>query len=320
MAGAPERGNNHTSIRREASCMRIALVHNPEAGDGSFDRGQIVRHFRDRGCQVEEFGKKPGQVRRAVRTAPDLLVVAGGDGTVAKSVKALDGSRIPLLILPVGTANNIARSLGIEATLPESIDAAMAAPRVRFDVGCADAPWGAERFVEAAGIGFLGTLLRRELRGLPGVLPVEETRGRSREVNSAAGVAELIRCQTVRTMAIVADGVDLGGEYLTVEAMNIRALGPRIVLAPEAHSGDGQLDLVLIRPEERDALVAYVAERKTPGELPPFARHRVSRATLSWSRSDGHLDDEAWPRKERKVGARDTVTISLAGAVDVVVP
>ena len=43
----------------------------------------------------------------------DAVIVAGGDGTVGKVAKRLAGTDVPLVVLPTGTANNIARSLGI---------------------------------------------------------------------------------------------------------------------------------------------------------------------------------------------------------------
>jgi hypothetical protein len=69
-------------------------------------------------------------------------VVVGRDGTVGRLVRGLKDRSIPIAILPTGTANNIARSLGIVGD-PKDILAGIArAPIKSLDVGVAKGPWG----------------------------------------------------------------------------------------------------------------------------------------------------------------------------------
>src|SRR5688500_5101103 len=144
--------------------MHVALIHNPDAGEGVYEKQDLERLFRDAGHEVDAFGERRAAIERAVASGADVLVVAGGDGSVAKTAISLHrhGSKLPLSILPVGTANNIARSLGIDAATPVLIKSLAAAQPVRLDIGRATGPWGATAFVEAAGVGFFGTMLHAE--------------------------------------------------------------------------------------------------------------------------------------------------------------
>jgi diacylglycerol kinase (ATP) len=86
-----------------------------------------------------------------------VVLVAGGDGTVAKVARCLvdrdAAHRIPIAILPVGTANNIARSLGIEGEVGGLLSGLSNAKTRYLDVGLARGPWGERNFLEAVGCG-----------------------------------------------------------------------------------------------------------------------------------------------------------------------
>lgn len=82
-----------------------------------------------------------------------LVVVGGGDGTVRAVASRLIGKNIPLAVIPSGTANNIARALGIEGNSLEIIAGLEQPMRRYYDVGKVQAPWGEDYFLEAAGYG-----------------------------------------------------------------------------------------------------------------------------------------------------------------------
>jgi hypothetical protein len=77
------------------------------------------------------------------------------------------------------------------------------------------------------------------------------------------------------------DGQEHDGDYLAVEVLNIRFAGPNVPVAPDADPCDGQLEVVLLRPDDRDALRAYLDERVTlaSGAIPevPIVRGAVLR-------------------------------------------
>ena len=95
--------------------MRIALMHNPSAGSEDHSADELIEQIRRAGHEVVAHFSKVADLSATAlqRQNCDLVVVAGGDGTVDEAALALAGSGLPLTILPLGTANNIARSFGL---------------------------------------------------------------------------------------------------------------------------------------------------------------------------------------------------------------
>ena len=100
-----------------------------------------------------------------LKKSAEFVVVAGGDGTVGKVARRLIGTDVPIAILPLGTANNSSKTLGI-ADLPVTrlISSWNSARRVKFDAGVAVGPWGDRHFIEGIGAG----VGRRYHRGFHG--------------------------------------------------------------------------------------------------------------------------------------------------------
>jgi diacylglycerol kinase family enzyme len=259
--------------------MQVSLIFNPEAGRGTMAPDQLREAVASAGHQVELRPIRTGAMAAALRDPGDLVAVAGGDGTVGRAMKAMAGSPVPLAILPTGTANNIATSLGIRGD-PGRIAASWAGSQVRpVDVGLVAGPWGEVRFVESVGIGLLGHLIGPEIGDdLDGT---EEARAEARRA-----------ARTLRPLErrVELDGRDLTGGYLLLEAMNIRCTGPNLWLADHARSGDGKLEVVRALERDRSALVALADAFGTSRSNLPS--ERGSRLTL-WCRPDElHVDDE----------------------------
>ena len=91
----------------------------------------------------------------ALRGSWDLIVVAGGDGTVSKVARTIGNVDRPFAILPIGTANNIARAVGITDEIDELIPKLRFAKPRRLNVGIVKGPWGKLKFFEAVGFGIV---------------------------------------------------------------------------------------------------------------------------------------------------------------------
>src|SRR5215468_4028987 len=133
-----QRGNNHTTppvSQPRLNTVHVALVHNKQAGSRAHSGDDLVGRLRDFGHSVELFGKERADILRALRSRPEVVVVSGGDGTVAKVAIAACGSDAPIFILPTGTANNIARAVGADAAIPTLIERISSARLSRLDVG-----------------------------------------------------------------------------------------------------------------------------------------------------------------------------------------
>lgn len=307
--------------------MRIALYFNPDAGAHGYSAADLASMLRDAGHDVRLFGKEKGAMRRAVESNPGVLVAAGGDGTIAKAAITLAqrAPHVPLYVLAMGTSNNIAMTLsgGRRDTAAVLVHALAGAQPARLDIGSATGPWGQQEFVEGAGVGFFGATLHNagslRARFARFVRTLHRNTEGEAEVRAAAwGMARLIRKFPARRYTVFADGSDLSGDYLGVAVMNIRAIGPRLWLAPDAAYGDGLLDVVLVRPEDHQSL-ARLAESGEPRDA-CCEVHRSRAVELSWFQGDGHLDDSPWPERDPRWRDGGRVIATTGLSIQVLLP
>src|SRR5688572_9509552 len=144
--------------------MHALVIHNTESGSGSPTPSELTSWFRDAGLDVTYQAATGNDLLRELDDAMDLVIAAGGDGTVTKVAKRLVGRDRPLAIIPLGTSNNVASALGIRGEVPEIIAGLPTASRRRLDVPTARAAWGNSRFIESAGLGVFAGVLRDAIR------------------------------------------------------------------------------------------------------------------------------------------------------------
>jgi diacylglycerol kinase family enzyme len=235
--------------------MHITLVHNPAAGDARHSARQLQRLIRQQGHEVTYLAIKQRGLERALADPGEVVVVAGGDGAVGQVAKAIAGREVPIAILPVGTANNIARTLGITGAPEEIIEGLERAGRRAFDLGVVRGPELESRFLEAVGMGLFTEAMCMIKSG------EDPDDAEEKFVRDCRFLRLLSQDFPPARYTIAADGDDLSGEYILCEALNIRSIGPGLCLAPEADPADGLLDLVLVGEAERDRLGGYIAAR-----------------------------------------------------------
>jgi diacylglycerol kinase (ATP) len=297
--------------------MRLTLLHNPSAGEEDHEPDELVSQLAAAGHDVAYHSLKDESWIEALAEAGHLVVVAGGDGSVGRVFDEVAASALDCLVtlLPLGSANNVARTIGIaDVPVEELIGGWESGRRLRFDVGQASAAWGETLFVESVGGGIFGRVLERaEDVDADGE---EKLRLGLELMRSVIGAAPALKWR------VEVDGVDLSGEFLAVEATNIRELGPNFPLVPEADPGDGRLDVVLVRPDDRDALVGYFSDRldgREPRE-PELSSRRGERVVLRPPRECPlHVDDEFWPDDPDARGDGSAVVV-VARSVSVLVP
>jgi diacylglycerol kinase (ATP) len=275
--------------------MRVLLVHNPKSGDDNHGRDQLIELITRAGHDVT-YHKAKRSWQSALDSEPDLVVAAGGDGTVSEVVRAIGGRKMLVTALPLGTANNIAGWLGIADVpvdqLVRNWDDGDVQP---FDVGVADGPWGRRTFLESVGVGLLTDTMAEIDSGVAGY--VNRLDGRDARVDAALAVLE----QRLDDPPVVAcrmqlDDQDVSGDYLLVEIMNFGTAGPNLRLSPNAHAADGVLDIVTIAATQTSSLKAHLSSlRSGPGHLPFVGVTRAQRVTIDCEGCQFHLDDELWP-------------------------
>jgi diacylglycerol kinase family enzyme len=292
----PARSNNlHSGPEpAEHGRVRVALIHNPTSGETDHEGDRLVELLTRNGHEVEYHSSK-GDWHSVLRGRPDLVAVAGGDGTVGEVARAAARGRIPITILPTGTANNIAGFLGLRGIPLDQLvarwDRAVLRP---LDVGVARGPWGTYRFLESVGLGVLAELMSDIEKGESRY--VNKLDGREPRIAAALEVLRrIVRTAEPHQCELRLDDCDLSGEYLLVEVLNFGAAGPNLRLAPHAHGDDGVLDVVLVEAHERAWLEQHV-DSSCAGDAagPPLQVHHARRITIRCSHSMLHLDDELW--------------------------
>jgi diacylglycerol kinase family enzyme len=282
--------------------VRVTLIHNPGAGEqGEHDRAKLLKLLRRAGHKPRYQSVKEKGWDRVLDKRTGLVVVAGGDGTVAGVTRRMVGRDVPVAVLPSGTANNIARSLGLlKRPFEELVAGWRDARRARLDVGIASGPWGQRYFIEGLGAGLFAELLVRSEekekereKEKKSKRPAKVVDGALRRLKDAAETAEPVE--------IVAqlDGVDISGRYLLFEAVNLPFIGPNLYIAPDTKAGDGQLEVVLVPESRRGGLVRYLDHWQENRErLSLLPSRRGKHLQIEWTGFALHIDDKLRPRKK----------------------
>lgn len=233
---------------------------------------------------VHEPGALPGLVRDELARGATQVIVGGGDGTLSAVAGVVAGSPAVMSVLPLGTANDFARSIRVPFDLEAACRVA-AAGRVRA-VDLARA--GPRPFLNAASFGISSGLMRRladgELKKRAGPLAYP-----------AAAAAEVAAHQPFRARLETAEGVrEL--DALQVVIGNGRFHGGGRLVTPEARVDDRRLELYAVLaeagPEEsgsadrlRDVLTlaryAFLLARGRHLEHPRIVHERTARVTIS---------------------------------------
>jgi diacylglycerol kinase family enzyme len=211
--------------------VRVTLIHNPGAGStGEKDAVKLEKLLSRSGHKVRYRSSKEPGWKRALRKPSDLVVVAGGDGTVGRVIRRMVGRGVPVTLLPSGTANNIGRTLGLlERPFEDLVHGWETARRVKLDIGVVKGPWGERYFIEGVGAGLFGNLLARPKKKNAKVGKPEDVVDRAlRRLHDMT-----VHCEAVDVAASL-DGEDISGRYLLFEAINLRYVGPNMFLAPGA--------------------------------------------------------------------------------------
>ena len=279
--------------------MRVALFHNEDAGDGT-SVDEISSLLERHGHHLVQVVDKEWSAELVLENRADLVVAAGGDGTVTTAARVLAGSSTPLAILPLGTANNIARSLGCDAPIEELIASWEHAQRQPLDLGTACGVWGERVFIESVGAGLI-----------PAGIAAAKAHPESGEGSSTSKPTDAVRIFRdvlarfePQRWTITLDGLATTGEFLLVEVLNMPSIGPNLVLSGEASPSDGFFSVVIATEKQRDVLDEYLVHRSEGGERPlwltPRRAHRVE--ILGWD--DVHVDDQL-------LRARPSETVSM---------
>ena len=287
----------------------IRFLLNPSSGRGtgkaSLDRIRVLASKLGAGlCVSRRMEDLAEQARRAAADGVERLLVAGGDGTMHLAIQGLAGTSCALGVIPLGSGNDLAGTLGIPPDLDAAVERAVKGEIRRVDLLRVD-----ETFcVSYAGVGFDSEVTRyaNETKILRGPL-----------IYFYAVIHTLITFAPPR-MRVVWDGGTFEGKVMFAVVNNLPRFGGGMRIAPDAVIDDGLLDLVIVREVPKPVLLSIFPKVYNGKHVnhPRCVIVRTRRAEITLDRAMT-MYGGGEPLREMKAGEPVTVEVE-PGALGVV--
>jgi diacylglycerol kinase (ATP) len=237
----------------EKKIKNIHIIINPAAGKGGGDLSIINASMKEAGIKWEASITQQANdairfAKAALKEGVDAVAVYGGDGTLMEAVSALIGSKIPLIILPGGSANVLARELGIPTDLKEACALIRQVPlkMKTIDVG----QFNNRYFITGISIGFGADLVKGA--GL-------EAKNKFGILAYFLATAAALRKLKLADYQLKIDGKDYKVQGLTCIVNNVGNLGfTKTSLDKHIDASDGLLDVVIVRKANLSLLKLFV--------------------------------------------------------------
>ena len=272
--------------------MKPYIIFNPTARSIT-DRDVLLKQLRRLNprklCLTKRAGEAETLARAAIRAGCDYIIAAGGDGTLNE---VINGIAIPhragsvcVGIVPLGTANDFARSMKLPARLEDNIDILRAKQTVLVDLVRVTGK-RTRYFINVSAGGFSGVVDEK-------LTPqIKSTWGPLAYLRSAA--AALPKLRAYRANAIFDDVERWEGELYNIVIANGQFVAGGLPIAPDASVRDGLLDILLVpkRPAREMALLTaqMLLGKHLSSDAIPFRRARkisVKSRPRMWFNVDG---------------------------------
>ena len=231
---------------------RVAVVFNPVKGEPETMKQQVIDAARRHGWEdpvfletsVEDPGFAPA--RQAAEDGHDLIIAAGGDGTVRAVAAALRDTDATLAIIPVGTGNLLARNLTLPLDVPEAIETAFSGQDTDIDVCTARLTHTSGEseeidFVVMAGIGIDAQMI---------VNTDDDLKKRIGVLAYGVAIAKSLRGGRRVRLTWTLDGAPARRTRVhSLIVGNCGDLVASVPLLPDAVANDGVFDVVALRPK-----------------------------------------------------------------------
>jgi diacylglycerol kinase family enzyme len=236
--------------RAQHAGEKATLFHHPGAGKGEWSADRIMKALRKVGFEPVLSERAKDDWEAAMAATEGLAIVAGGDGTVAKVAALVAERDIPVAILPTGSGNNIARSLGVLASVEEIVPRLRTARSGPLRLCKAKGAWGERLVVEGVGLGALAHSVRE--------LQEEKLDGEEKLVRGRDSLVSAIEAQEPLDVRLNVDGKVIDGAFLLLEVLNLPMIGPNIRLVSDTALKGENLSVALLPEEDRGAMVEWL--------------------------------------------------------------
>ncbi|HLS06778.1 MAG TPA: diacylglycerol kinase [Bacillota bacterium] len=222
---------------------KARIIYNPTAGREMFKKElpDVLERFERAGYETSAHattaeGDAINATKYAIEHKFDMIVVAGGDGTINEAINGMapEDYRPRLGIIPAGTTNDFARALNIPRQIDQAVDIILAGQSMLLDIGKVNDQY----FMNIAGGGDLTELTYEVPSKLKAVL--------GQLAYYMKGVEMLPFIRPTRTR-IEFDGEAIDEEVMLFLVANTNSVGGFEKLAPDAKMNDGYFDLLILR-------------------------------------------------------------------------
>ncbi|MEO8206441.1 MAG: diacylglycerol kinase family protein [Chthoniobacterales bacterium] len=288
--------------------MKITLFHNPTAGEEIYTRKKLTSLLKKAGHDVTYQSVKDADYKEAYEKHADLFLAAGGDGTVRRVAQQAISRGVAVSILPTGTNNYVADALGLKAKPEILIDGLDTAKRQKLDAGAVKGPWGEVKFIMGCGFALVPKCLRT----------VERRRKQGKNIEYLSLLREKAAKFKAQYCEVFLDGNDVSGVYFLLEIMNIPAISPGLVFAPQAKMTDGYMEFVSATEADRPAVIKALEDNTKKFILPS---RQFKHLHMEIPDSLAHVDDRLRPKTDDSLPTHAYIDIHvISEAVEFLIP
>ncbi len=254
------------------------LIFNPIAGaaaESPLQLMDVINELQSRNLVPEVYLMEPGcdptpVIQDALDHGIRMFVVAGGDGTIESVAGVLVGTEATLGIIPTGTRNNVALSLGIPEDIPTAVSILRKGRQIKLDVGFATCGDRSRIFLETCSIGLLSALF-----------PAADDIQHGNLARIGDFLATLITAPLAEIHLLMDSQPELNIMGHVLLAANLPYIGPHFQIPCDSSFNDGLLD-VLVFPDQSklDLLNNIIELAGDRSEEPRILRFQVQRMDI----------------------------------------
>ncbi len=217
---------------------RYALILNPMAGRGRGKKVEslLVEQLRSNlgpgDLFITRYPNHAREIAQKIKNDYEIIVAAGGDGTVHEVVNGMMNGKAVLAVVPIGSGNDFTKMLNMPKEIPESVKVIARNQRLRIDIGKV----GEEYFPNGLGIGFDAWVVQESQK-------IKKLRGFLIYLYSVLKTTFKYRNQRI---TLHANGKTEERDIFLIAVGNGKAMGGGFFLTPEAQIADGELDVCII--------------------------------------------------------------------------
>lgn len=277
------------------------LIFNPESKVNSKDPKSletIVDLLEAHGIRAKVNIKTDGNAvrafaQKAVDNKEELVIVAGGDGTIEEVASQLVGTSTTLGILAVGTMNNVARSLGVPLDLEDACALLGAGSTRQVDMGhvITDEKQAGQHFLETAGLGLTAI-----------AFSAGQAARRGRFAGFPHALRKLFDYRPGPVRIDLDDGETILANSQLVTVSNAPLMGLNFLVAPAAKMDDGLLDIAVYDGMGKTELLDYFLKMKNGKRVEnPKVRFYQARKVRIQCQVDSPADSDSHSLRAEKV-------------------